>query len=345
MWTRAGLLAVLATRLIFGSDFALAEEASVSPYIDQIKAKMERESKEPSQPQRTSENPDPYIQSVRNKMREKGEVAEPPQGTQPYIDQLKSKNPALNQETPSSGYAEEARSKLAPEETGGAIQAVREGRSDLHLKRPGTINASIGLKMATGMSHSFTGDPSVVANSFETVYGSGWVPDITLQAEYKPFYSEKFGSLGFIGTAGTSIYKASGRFAIQLKRPDNSNFPMTSRTKLTFLSIPVMVGAKYQFNFSHYIRPYAVIGPTLIGMSENRNDNVSARKALSKGLTTSVGGAVLLDWINGDNSWNLYQDFGVKHYYLTVEYTKLTSFSSPVDVSYSGVTAGFAFDL
>jgi hypothetical protein len=111
------------------------------------------------------------------------------------------------------------------------------------------------------------------------------------------------------------------------------------------LSIPATIGAKYQFNLSHIIRPYALAGPTLVGISEARNDGIGAKHALSKGITTSVGAAFLLDWISGGNTWNLYQDFGVKHFYLTVEYTKLTSISSPVDVSYSGMNAGFTYDF
>lgn len=327
---------------------AQADETSVSPYIDRIKAKMADEGKPTSAPERTAENPDPYIQSIRSKMRDSTEMSRTAEKPEPYIDQLKAKNPTLGEAPKSSGYSEEKKNELPPKDTEGAIQAVHEGRSDLHLKRPGKINAGVGLKMAAAMNHSFSGDPSFVANQFSDIYGSNskWVPDISFLAEYKPFYSETYGSLGFLGSAGFGIFKASGRFATTLALPSGTgNFPATARTKLTFLSIPVTLGLKYQFNLTHVIRPYAVAGPTLVGISENRNDGIGAKKALSKGLTTTVGAAILLDWISGGNTWNLYQDFGVKHYYLTVEYTKLTSISSPVDVSYSGLNAGFAFDF
>jgi hypothetical protein len=342
---RSIFYSVFAAQLMAGAVMAHAEEKSISPYIDQLKAKMDQEGKAPSQPVRTSENPDPYIQSQREKMKTSGKEAAYPSGTQPYIDHLKSKDPALNEPIEGKDYSAEAKARLAPEESGGAIQALHEGRSDLHLKRPGHISGGIGLKMAASMNHGFSGDPQYVANQFSTIYGNNWVPDFTLMAEYKPFYSEIFGSLGFIGTAGVSIYKANGRFATQLKQPNGSDFPLESRTKLTFLSVPVMIGAKYQFNLGHIIRPYAIVGPTLIGVSENRNDGIGAKKALSKGLTTTAGAAFLLDWINASNSWNLYQDFSIKHYYLTVEYTKLTTLSSPIEVSYSGLSAGFAFDF
>jgi hypothetical protein len=339
-------MTLIASQLVMGAAPVRAAESSVSPYIDQLKAKMEREGKSTTEPARTAENPDPYIQSIRQKMRDQGQPDEAPKGTQPYIDHLKAENPSLNEAPTSAGYTEEAKSKLAPEERGSAIQAVQEGKSDLQLKRPGKISASVGLKMAASMSHSFSGDPSFVANPFSDIYGNKWVPDFTLQAEYKPFYSETFGSLGFIGTAGFGIFKANARFANLIPLPSGTGtFPITARTKLTFISIPVTLGVKYQFNLSHIIRPYAVAAPTLIAISENRNDGISAKKALSKGITTTVGAAILLDWMSGGNSWNLYQDFGIKHYYLTVEYTKLTSIASPVDVSYSGMNAGFAFDF
>jgi hypothetical protein len=343
---RAQTIVLIASQFVMGIASAQAEEKSISPYIDQLKAKMEQEGKPSSDPARTKENPDPYIQKIRQKMRDSGQTAEPVQGTQPYIDRLKAENPSLNEAPKSAGFSEEEKSKLPPEERGSAIQAYHEGKSDLQLKRPGKINASVGFKMAASVSHSFTGDTSFVANQFSDIYGNKWVPDITLQAEYKPFYSETFGSLGFIASAGFGIFKANARFANQIPLPTGTGFfPITARTKLTFISIPVTLGVKYQFNLSHIIRPYAVAAPTLIGISENRNDGISAKKALSKALTTTVGAAFLLDWISGGNSWNLYQDFGIKHYYLTVEYTKLTTLSSPVDVSYSGLNAGFAFDF
>ncbi|MFL5812510.1 MAG: hypothetical protein ACJ763_02945 [Bdellovibrionia bacterium] len=343
---RAQTIALMASQLVIGMGSVQAEQKSISPYIDQQKAKMEQEGKPSSDPARTAENPDPYIQSIRKKMLDSGKAVEPAKGTQPYIDHLKAENPSLNEAPKSAGFAEEEKSKLPPEERGSAIQAYHEGKSDLYLKRPGKIDASVGFKMAASVSHDFTGNPSFVANQFSDIYGNKWVPDITLQGEYKPFYSETFGSLGFIGSAGFGIFKANARFANQIPLPSGTGFfPLTARTKLTFLSIPVTLGVKYQFNLSHIIRPYAVAAPTLVGISENRNDGISAKKALSKGLTTTVGAAFLLDWISGGNSWNLYQDFGIKHYYLTVEYTKLTTISSPVDVSYSGLNAGFAFDF
>lgn len=344
------VLALIAASSVLGwglgvSVLAHAEEGSVSPYIDELKAKMEREGKPTSEPERTAENPDPYIQSIRKKMREPEAPARTAENPQPYIEQLKEKDPSLNEAPKGVGYTEEAQAKLPPKETGGAIEAVHEGRSDLHLKRPGIINSGFGIRLATGMNHSFSADPSVQANQFNDVYGTGWVPDLAFTAEYKPFYSETYGSLGFVGSAGVGIFKGTGRFSFQLTRPDGTLRSLDSQTKMTFLSVPLMVGAKYQFNLGHFVRPYALAGPTLVGMSEARNDGIGAKKALSKGITTTVGAAFLLDWISGEHTWNLYQDFGVKHFYLTLDYTKLTTISSPVDVSYSGLNAGFAFDL
>lgn len=342
---RAYRFTALATLL--ASPWVLAaEQGSVSPYIDQLKAKMAQEGKPTSELERPPGNPDPYIQSIRQKMRESGKETEAPQGTQPYIEKLKAEDPSLNQAPKTAGYAEEQKAKLPAEERGSAIEAYQQGKSDLKLKRPGHINAGVGIKVGGNISHNFSGSSNYVTNNFQTIYGSGWVPDLTLIAEYKPFYSETYGSLGFIASGGVSIFKGNGRFAQTILMPNQtSSFPMNSRTKLTFLSVPATIGAKYQFNLSHIIRPYALAGPTLIGISEARNDGIGAKYALSKGITTSVGAAFLLDWISGNNTWNLYQDFGVKHFYLTVEYTKLTTISSPVDVSYSGLNAGFTYDF
>jgi hypothetical protein len=88
-----------------------------------------------------------------------------------------------------------------------------------------------------------------------------------------------------------------------------------------------------------------MIGPTIIGYLENRNDNIKGTRGNSRGLFTSVGAALKLDWIFPGNSWDLYTNYGFKHTYLTVDYTRIGTYSGPVDFSSNSVIAGFLFEF
>ena len=325
---------------VFVSSLAARADDSISPYID----KLRREQKEQEEP-RTNEAPDPYIQSIKSKLDPNVAPQSNDANPQLYIDSLKKDDPTLNVNPEQESFTEEQKAKLGPPDTESAIQKVAEGRSNLQLKRPGPVTGSVGLKIGTVVNHSFTGSAPVVVNNFTDVYGNNWAPDFSLIVEYKIFHHEDYASFGILGELGAGIFKGSGLFAIQLQKPNGSNFPSASLTKMTFISIPVTLGPKVQLNMSKYFRPYAIVGVTAIGMAENRNDGVGSRRALSKGVTTTGGAAIPMDWLSGGNSWDLYQDFSIKHYYFTVEYTKLTSIASPVDVSYSGVDMGFTFDF
>lgn len=316
-------------------------DESVSPYIDSLKAKMSEQDLQ-KEPVRTSENPEPYIQSLKQKM----PAQELGTGTEPYIDSLKAKNPEKYAAPPSASYTEEKQAVLgADKNSGGAIQAVADNHSELQLKRPGSINAAFGFKIGTAVNRDFTGSSQYVSQSFQSIYGSGWAPALTLFVAYMPFYSRAYGSLGITGSIGGGFFKGNGVYKVPLYKTSGAAFPSQSITRLTFIDVPVSLGVKYQINWGKYFVPFVEVAPTVIGMAENRNDGIGSKKALSKGVTTSAGFGILLDWITRSNTWNVYQDFNVKHYYLTAEYSKLTTFSSPIDVSFSGVDVGVTFEF
>jgi hypothetical protein len=75
-----------------------------------------------------------------------------------------------------------------------------------------------------------------------------------------------------------------------------------------------------------------------------RNDNVSGFRGNSRGLLVSAGAAISLDWVSSRDSWNLYSNNGFKRFYLTVDYTRLSTFSGDVDFSINGIIAGLTFE-
>lgn len=330
---------------------SLRADDSVSPYIDHLKSQMKNSSDPPS----TASQPEPYIQYLKRKQENLKNEQSGSAGEQPHIDKLRAADPSLNsadKKDSDATYTEKKKQELGPDSFPSAIDAVRDGKSDLHMKRPGPVRGTIGFKIGTILNRSYNGSAPVVVNPYSTVYGGDtkWVPDITFFAEFKPFSSETWGGLGLVGTGGFSYAKGFGIFSQTLYNQGNGSaspvaFPAQSFTQLTFITIPVAVQAKYQFNLLKWLRPYGMIGPTYVGMSENRNDGIGAQKALSKGITFSIGGAILMDWLSDSSAWDLYQDFSIKHVYLTVDYTRINSVSSPVSISNSGIYGGVSFEF
>jgi hypothetical protein len=150
-----------------------------------------------------------------------------------------------------------------------------------------------------------------------------------------------------VGSVGLGYYHGNGNFAVDLAKPDGSGefFGTASRTKFQFFTLPVMAGLSYRFNLLRILRPYVMAGPTLIGYVEMRNDSKEGNRGYSTGVYFSGGVSILLDWISKTSSWELYSNEGVKHYYLTIDYSRLSTLSGDVSVAVSGVYAGLTFEF
>lgn len=297
---------------------------SSTPYIDQLKAKLEKAGK--GKPAGDTD----YIDAERARLKKEPE--------QSYIEKLKEKNPSLNT-APETGYIEGQKARLEPKEEGGAIQAVKEGRSDLQFKMDKKIKSAFGLRYGAGMSHNFQASSEVKANEFADIYGSGHAPDLTFFGEYQFFHSDTLGSLGIVGSLGVVYNNGYGKFAFTPQ-----GFSSTSQTKFQFFTVPVVAALNYRFNLTKYICPFAQAGPALVGYTEMRNDNKKGHTGNSRGYYASAGVLIPLDWVSKSSTEDLYYDFGVKRFGLTIEYSKIGTFSGPVTYDSSGVNAGLTFE-
>ncbi|MEO5969207.1 MAG: hypothetical protein ABIQ95_04705, partial [Bdellovibrionia bacterium] len=212
------------------------------------------------------------------------------------------------------------------------------------FKRPGNIHNAMGLRYSLSVSRTIEGAAGSQAANFKSVYGGIYDPEFALFYEYQPFHSEWLGNIGIVTNVGIDYFYGVARFARELPKPGGGVFPINSLTKLQFFSVPVTIALNYRFNLLRILRPYAMIGPTLIGYLESRNDGGPVLKGYSQGFTTSIGVSVLMDWINKNSSWDLYSSFAVKHYYLTLDYTRLVPLSGDVRFSFEGISAGLTFE-
>jgi hypothetical protein len=320
---RFGSLASLSVALFAAeaSTLALAQDKPLQPYIDELRSTL---------PEKKSESGESYIDQERRKLKD----AESSEG---YSE--KRRLEILERES-SESYSEKERRALPAKETGGAIQALQEGRSELKMRRPGEIRHGIGFRMAATANYDITGGAGVQARNFNDVYGAKFAPNFAFTYEYQPFHSEVLGNLGLVANGGLSYFSGNGTFSYSI--PD---FDLTSRTNFNFWLLPASVGVNYRFNLLKYIRPFVFAGPGVVGYIESRNDGRSANRGYSFTLNFSGGIAILMDWMSSESAWNYYDSFSIKHTYLTVEYQQVTPLSGAVSFANSGIFAGLLFEL
>ncbi len=335
---------------------ATADEPSLSPYIDSIKQGWEKDRQ--SQP---AGSDTPYLDSVRERMKKEGEKegqGAPAEGYTEYIRETSPTRPRPGQLEES--YTEREKRRLEEEDKvkrgelpASAIQAVREGNSELHPVRPGEISHAWGLRYGVSLDRNIVGDADTQLQPFSSIYQS-YAPDIELYWEYQPWHSEWWGNIGIYASLGVSFFKGDGVYKFQLTNPvTNQPFPPTSTTKFGFFELPLSLGLDYRFNLFRVLRPFVIAAPMLIGYTETRSDGIGggckppilgANCGVSTALFVSGGVALLLDWITPGSMDSLYQTFGVKHYYLTAEYMRVQPISTSVSFAISGVTLGLTYE-
>ncbi len=341
--------------LILALPYGVSAQSN-QPFIDEIRKQIAEEEADEELPQATADDPNPYINHLKKQIAEDEDPDEKP--SESYIEEIKKNNPEFfgKEEVPS--HIEEKKKEIDKREAevdpedklpDSAIQAVHEGKSELQLKRPGDIKSAIGFRLGTFFSNSTTARAEYATNrSFEDVYGTGFHTDFSLFYERQLFHSEVGGSLGLMGGLGVSIHNGRGQFAVNLAIPGTGGtefFGTESRTKLTFITIPTLLGVNYRLNLLRLIRPYVAGGGSFIGFIEDRTDSQPTVSGFSYGYFVTGGVAILLDWLSKSSAWSLYQQNGVKHYYLTVEYTRINSIGGAVNFGISGIYSGITFEI
>jgi hypothetical protein len=315
-------------------------EPNGQPYIDQLLQEIHG-SKSPRDNKDSQSGNSTYLEGIQTRL--KSETSQSPPGS--FIEDLKATDALRDEAGKSESYSEKERIRLETKSTTGAIQAVHEGKSELEFKRPGSIHHAMGLRYSVSINREIGGTSVAQAFDFQNIYGGSYAPEFAIFYEYQPFHSEWFGNVGIVGSVGVNYFYGVGQYAIQVPKPGGTGFfPANSAQKLQFFAVPIMVALNYRFNLFRILRPYVMLGPTLIGYLESRNDSVASNRGHSQGFTTSLGVSILMDWLSRGSSWNLYEDFAVKHYYLTLDYTQLVPLTGDVSFAFRGVSAGLTFE-
>lgn len=300
--------------------------ANQQPYIDSLVSGLAAET---YVPQKSGDSP--YIDSIRAK-------AGKNESSEGYTDSLKKEMAPTDG---SKNYGENLQKTLPPN-NGSAIEDYRNGKKLKPNKGTLETRNAFGFKILASANRTYTAGANQDI-AYESVYGNGWVPDFSFHYEYRPFTSDLLKKFGLYSSLGTSFTKAKGRLKFVVPPFDTAT---ESKTQFKFIAVPVNVGLIYRFNLSNFVYPYFGAGPSAIGFIENRNDKVKGQKGHDFGYWYTFGAAFGLDWISPSSSWNQYETGGIKHSYITLDYSRLESLSGGlVDFTVDGVEIGFTFEL
>ena len=317
---------------LFAFLLALSAHADENaPYIDRLKQGLPPE-----------ENTGSLIDEVRKK---KGVITD---NQDDYIRRLKEGMDVKQGEKTDEGYLENERARLGPSKSeGGAIQAVVEGKSKLKSRREGKVTAAAGFRIGASMTHTVTASPDFQLRSYEEIYGSSTIPAFEFFYEFQPFRSEILGNIGIFTSVGAKVVRGFGKFKSVLTKPvaiGGGTFSEESRTQFSFVSIPITAGLSYRFHLLNYLRPYATVGFGGVPWAEMRSDSQSGHRGFSRVMNINFGVAVLLDWMNESGAFDMYDSFGIKHSYLSIDYIKRTNLGGNVNFDTNGVLIGMTFE-
>ena len=330
-----GFTTVLASTLVW-SGSARAEDKSQQPYIDTLKQGLEPESGDTS---------GSYSEHL------KKELGKDPDSTgesEDYIKRLKETDPVTTEQGKEGGsYTEQEKARLGPPNKESTIAKIKAGETELHPKTEGDIHYAAGFRLGASSNRTITSKGDAGNGNLNHYYGNGYVPELDLFGEWQPFHSEVFGNIGIFGTVGFSYQTGKGQF----KNPNLTNpvtgaaFGSISQTDIRFISFPSALGVNYRFNLLKYVRPYVQLGGAAFGYLEYRTDGQSNSRGYATGTLVSGGANILLNPVFRALGWELYDQYGIHHYYLTFDLSKYSAPNGEIDVSATIFSVGMTYEF
>lgn len=352
----------------FAGWMAISSPSENSPYIDAIKKRWKQEqgedvgnqSVEDSAPANSYTEKQKLILQQSDKLGEKEALdrGEPSRSfdSKGYSERLKlDLGPSEKTE---GDYAKKEKAKLKaenPSETS-AIQKVKDGKSELEMKRVGKITGTGGFRFGVNSTRTVDADQANRYRKFEDIYPPDKTPDVQFFYEYQPLRSNIWGSLGLYTSFGVAYRTGQGLFERAPYDPSQQvmgaaenaagRYNEQTNFKFTFLTMPLSVGVGYRFLAARWIVPYAVLAPTAIIFAERRSNPRISDWGRSNGITQIVGTAFAMDWLDHASSWSMYEAMGVKRIYFNLEYYRLSDIgNNEIQFETSAIFAGFSFDI
>jgi hypothetical protein len=311
-----------------------AQSSTSSPYLDKLRASI---------PSEQAVSSDGYSEKLRAEARERAGAEEKGKPDR-YTDHLRSTDPELGKTESADGYSKKLQTNaLKTPDRKSAIQSVNDGTSALKPRFEKEATRAAGIRFMAAGSRNYAAKSGTGKRKFDQVYGSGWDPDIQVYYEHQLLRSG-YGNIGLQGSFGFGIFRGEGAFDYPLFRENGQAFG-SPKTQYRFITIPLHVGGRFTLTLGKYVQPYAAVGPLAVAYLESRTDNKSDKWGRSFGYMGQLGANILLDDLTPEFLWDLYAGLGVRHYYVTLDYTRIATPNSDVDFDSNLVSLGFTYEF
>lgn len=185
-------------------------------------------------------------------------------------------------------------------------------------------------KHSLGIRFGFFSPPSLTnpstGKSFQDIYGENSRPMILLEYEWQ-LLKLPIGKLGL--AVGSGIYTATGSGFYLNPALQPTTFQRAEEV-YNFYLFPNSLSAIYRLQFfdRQIIVPYGNAGADYFGILETRDDGGSTKFGGGSGFHIGGGASIQLDFLSRDSMFDLDQEFGINHIYLTIDYKYIQGFSS-----------------
>ena len=195
-------------------------------------------------------------------------------------------------------------------------------------------NNAFGIRFGTFSPPNLT-NPNT-GTSFQSLYGADAKSMILFEYEWQ-FLKLPIGKLGL--GIGTGISTATG--AGFYRNPSLQPSPRAEEI-YNFYMFPSSVSAIYRVQFfdRQILVPYGTAGVDYFGILETRDDGGSTKLGGGGGFHIGAGASIQLDFLSKQSMFDLDQEFGINHIYLTVDFKYINGLSSAFNITQNLLSGG-----
>lgn len=193
---------------------------------------------------------------------------------------------------------------------------------------------ALAIRAGTFSAPSLTNPDT--GQTFQSVYGSAEKLMFVFEYEWQ-LLKLPIGKLGL--AVATGLYTTSGNGFY--RKPELQPSPRAEEV-YSFYIFPNSISAIYRLQFSdrQILVPYGTAGLDYFGILETRDDGGSTKFGGGAGFHVGFGGSMQLDFLSKQSMFDLDQEFGINHIYLTVDFRYVQGIASTFNITQNLLTGG-----
>lgn len=195
------------------------------------------------------------------------------------------------------------------------------------------ITGSIFFRVASTSAYEIDGD---TGRTYKDVYGEDAGIGFVFDYEWQLFHL--LGKWTIKASTGLTIGNGNGQFL-------EGNAGLTPKEKYMLLVSPhaVLLNYKMRYSDNQWFTPYVEGGPGYYTYYERRDDGDKSGFGGAPVIAMAGGMLVSLTMFDKNSAGLLYEDYGINHMWLDLNFRRNTGLDKKIDFSSNVFSAGFGF--